>query len=40
MICKYAFGQTQVHLFICWIGAHAAYSALCNARRQYTVNDY
>ena len=23
MICKYAFGDKLVHLFICWIGTHA-----------------
>lgn len=40
MICKYAFGESQVHLFICWIGTHAAYSMLCSNREQYTVNDY
>lgn len=40
MICKYAFGETQVHLFICWIGTHAEYSALCSRGDQYTVNQY
>src|ERR1700712_5003690 len=29
MICKYAFGEKQVHLFICWIGTHAKYDELC-----------
>ncbi|WP_293686647.1 MULTISPECIES: type II toxin-antitoxin system HigB family toxin [unclassified Spirosoma] len=28
MICKYAFGKNQVHLFVCWIGAHAEYVKL------------
>lgn len=40
MICKYAFGDTQAHLFICWIGTHAAYDKLCNAGEQYTVSKY
>jgi mRNA interferase HigB len=40
MIAKYAFGDKQAHLFICWIGTHAAYDKLCNANEQYTVNDY
>lgn len=40
MICKYAFGNNQVHLFICWIGTHAAYTKLCNAQLQYTINNY
>jgi mRNA interferase HigB len=40
MICKYAFGDKQVHLFVCWIGTHAEYSKLCKLNEQYTVNDY
>lgn len=30
MICKYAFGDKQVHLFVCWMGTHAQYDKLCN----------
>lgn len=40
LICKYAFGDKQVHLFICWIGTHAAYDELCNNNGQYTVSLY
>jgi len=40
MIGKYAFGDKQVHLFICWIGTHAEYDKLCNAGEQYNVSDY
>lgn len=40
MICKYAFGEKQVHLFVCWIGTHAAYDKLSDANEQYTVNDF
>jgi len=40
MICKYAFGEKQVHLFVCWIGTHAEYDALCKKNEQYTVNTY
>ena len=40
MICKYVFGERQVHLFVCWIGTHAAYDKLCNKNEQYTVNIY
>lgn len=40
MICKYAFGDKQVHLFICWIGTHAAYDKLCGKDEQYTVSIY
>lgn len=40
MICKYFFGEKQVHLFVCWIGTHAAYDKLCNEEKQYTVNIY
>jgi mRNA interferase HigB len=40
MICKYAFGASQVHLFICWLGTHTAYTSLCDAKLQYTVSEY
>ena len=40
MIGKYAFGEKQMHLFVCWIGTHAAYSKLCNTSKQYRVNSY
>ena len=40
MICKYVFGKKQVHLFVCWIGAHAAYDKICNRSEQYTINIY
>jgi mRNA interferase HigB len=38
MICKYAFGDRQIHLFICWIGTHAEYDKLCDNNKQYTVS--
>jgi mRNA interferase HigB len=40
MICKYAFGDKQVHLFVCWIGTHAAYNKVCKVNQQYTVSEY
>lgn len=40
MICKYAFGDKQVHLFVCWIGTHAEYDKLCKKGEQYTVSVY
>lgn len=40
LIGKYAFGRKQVHLFICWIGTHAAYDKICKDLRQYTINIY
>lgn len=40
MICKYAFGENEVHLFICWIGTHSQYDKLCNNSKQYTINIY
>ncbi|PBQ32941.1 hypothetical protein CNR22_14545 [Sphingobacteriaceae bacterium] len=40
LICKYAFGDNEVHLFICWIGTHAHYDELCSENRQYTVSLY
>lgn len=40
LIVKYAFGNKQVYLFICWIGTHAEYDKICNMNDQYTVNLY
>ena len=40
IICKYHFGKERVHLFVKWIGTHAAYIKLCNEGKQYTVNLY
>jgi mRNA interferase HigB len=40
IICKYFFGDTEVHLFVCWIGTHAEYDKLCKEKKQYTVNVY
>ena len=40
MICKYAFGEKQVHLFICWIGTHAEYDKLNRNGEQYTFNNF
>jgi len=40
MICKYAFGDKQVHLFVCWIGTHSDYDKLCDQEEQYSVNKY
>lgn len=40
LICKYAFGETQVHLFICWIGTHAEYDKLAKGDKQYFINTY
>ena len=40
MIGKYAFGEKQVHLFICWIGTHAEYDKLCQQGAQYTVSEF
>ena len=38
MICKYAFGNKQVHLFICWMGTHTEYDALCSQSKQFTIS--
>lgn len=40
MICKYAFGETEIHLFVCWMGTHAEYTKLCEQNKQYKVNVY
>lgn len=40
MICQYAFGENEVHLFVCWIGKHAEYTKICAANKQYSINIY
>lgn len=40
MICKYAFGEKQAHMFVCWMGTHSAYDELCENNKQYTVSVY
>ncbi|GAO45449.1 type II toxin-antitoxin system HigB family toxin [Flavihumibacter petaseus] len=40
LIGKYAFGEKQVHLFICWMGTHAEYDKICAAGEQYSVTEY
>ena len=40
LICKYAFGEKQVHLFVCWIGTHAEYDKLCKNNEQYSKRNY
>jgi mRNA interferase HigB len=40
LICKYAFGENEVHLFVCWIGTHAEYTRLCMNKDQYSINLY
>jgi mRNA interferase HigB len=40
LICKYHFGQSQVHLFVKWIGTHADYTKICNDGKQYDISNY
>lgn len=40
MICKYVFGEKQVHLLICWIGTHTEYNKINNMGKQYTIHIY
>jgi len=40
IICKYRFGEKRVTLFICWIGTHQQYSAMCKRNKQYEINIY
>ncbi len=40
LVCEYVFGNKRVHLFICWIGTHAAYTEMCKRKEQYTINKY
>lgn len=38
MICKYVFGEHEVHLFVCWMGTHSEYDKLCEKSEQYSIN--
>ncbi len=40
MICTYYFGVNRVHLFVKWIGTHAAYDKLCKDGTQYRIDVY
>jgi len=40
LIVKYYFGKKEIHLFICWIGTHAAYTKLCKENKQYYIHIY
>lgn len=40
LICKYVFGTARVHLFVCWMGTHAAYTKMCDKGHQYSVSKY
>jgi len=40
MICKYIFGEKQVHLFVCWMATHSEYTILCNGHEQFTTSIY
>ena len=40
MICKYQFLESEVRLYIKWIGTHAQYTKLCNNNNQYNINIY
>jgi mRNA interferase HigB len=40
VICKYYFGEKNIHLFVCWIGTHAEYDELCGRRGQFSVNTF
>jgi mRNA interferase HigB len=40
LICSYHFGVKMVHLFVKWIGTHAAYTQLCKSNKQFSINQY
>ncbi len=40
MICKCAFGENEVHLFVCWIGTHTQYDQICSRNEQFTISIY
>ena len=40
LICKYAFGNKRIHLFVKWIGTHREYTKLCNKNEQYSIKQF
>ncbi|RYY54459.1 MAG: type II toxin-antitoxin system HigB family toxin [Chitinophagaceae bacterium] len=40
LICQYVFGESEVHLYVCWIGKHEEYTRLCQQNKQYSINRY
>lgn len=40
MICRYGFGENEVHLFICWIGSLSEYDKINKGGKQYTIKLY
>jgi len=40
LIANYYFGDKQIHIFICWLDTHAAYTRLCKQGKQYLINIY
>jgi mRNA interferase HigB len=40
LICKYVFGEKEIHLFVCWIGTHADYDKLCKENEQFTISKF
>ena len=40
VICKYWFGGSRIHLYVKWIGTHAAYNKICKENTQFNVDDF
>ncbi|MFA5670457.1 MAG: type II toxin-antitoxin system HigB family toxin [Balneolaceae bacterium] len=40
LICKYKFRETYAALYVCWLGIHAEYTALCKKNEQYTAENH
>lgn len=38
LICSFWFGPRMVHLYVKWIGTHAAYTKICKENLQYTID--
>ncbi len=38
LICSFWFGPRMVHLYVKWIGTHAAYTKLCRENLQYAID--
>jgi mRNA interferase HigB len=40
LICKYVFGESQVRLYVLWVGTHANYTRICQRNEQFIIAEY
>ena len=40
IICKFQFTQSEMRLYVKWIGTHDEYSQLCKQNKQYHIDQF